>query len=76
MSLRVHRHVRVLVNDVLAQHVALFHECVEVVSRRVHRYPARMVAVVWAGDGAEEGDGGRGGFEAVVHPELVGVHVC
>lgn len=42
------------VDEVFAEAVALFHEHVEVVPRRVHGYPSGVISFVWTVHGADE----------------------
>lgn len=63
------------VDEVFAQAVALFHQGVEILTRRVHGNPARVVAGVRAVDGSDEVDLGRVWALLAMNPELVGPQV-
>lgn len=61
------------IDEVFADAVALFHEGVEIVARRVDGDPSRVVARVWTVDGADELElWGLGLLLLLVDPELVG----
>jgi hypothetical protein len=75
VAVRVDGHVRVRVDEVLADAVALLHEGVQVVARGVDGDPARVVAGLRAVDGADEVDGRVVLGASLVDPELVGAEV-
>lgn len=67
--------VRCRVDDVLAQAVALLHEHVEILARRMHGHPPWMVALVGTVNGTDELQLGRVGPALAVHPDLVRAQV-
>lgn len=68
--IRVDGEVRRWVDDVLAQAIAGFHQGVQVLTRRMHGDPARVIARVRCVEGADEFDRAIGVF--AVCPQLVG----
>jgi hypothetical protein len=70
---RVHGHVRLGVDDVLAEPVPGLHQGVQVVARRVHGDPAGVVLRGRGVHGPHEAHLARGFL--LVHPELVGFQV-
>lgn len=72
MTVREDGHVSGGIDEVFADAVALFHEGIEIVARRVDGDPSRVVARVWAINGADELELWGLGLLLLVDPELVG----
>lgn len=72
---RVNGQVRVRVDDVLAQPVARLHQGVQVLARRVHGHPARVIARRGRVDGPHERQLAAVAAVLAVHPQLVGLEV-